>query len=153
MPRQEKISAFNIVDESRKSSALILDLLKRHKIPTAGFVIGQKIAGEGDKFNLIERKAAQDILTDWKRAGVVLGNHTQTHPALSVIGLEPYIKDAEQSREGMAPFIGEPSVANPQFFRFPYLDEGNTADEFDGFKKWLAQNYYIPAPVSISLHD
>lgn len=61
---------------ARRATEALLGALARHRAPAVGFVneVQLQVTGERDaRFALLER---------WDQAGVVLGNHTFSHPRL-----------------------------------------------------------------------
>ncbi len=90
------------------------------------------------------------LVQAWADAGHAIGNHTYTHPNLgsSRVSLEDFIADLKQNEARLKHL----STWTP-WLRFPYLKEGNIAEKRDGFRRWMQENGYRPAPVSIDASD
>src|ERR1044072_5525405 len=59
---------------ARKATAKILSTLKKHKVPAVAFVNEAQLDYGND------RDARIDLLRDWVKNGMILGNHTYSHP-------------------------------------------------------------------------
>lgn len=114
----------------------IMQALKDNNAPAIGFII----AGTIEKFQW-------DMLTDFKKQGFQLGNHTYSHPDLSHVGADRYIKDISHADQILSPIM-----TSPKYFRYPYLDESHGATH-DKVCNFLAENNYIIAPVTIDSKD
>ncbi|MBQ0001306.1 MAG: polysaccharide deacetylase family protein [Clostridiales bacterium] len=71
--------------------------------------------------------------------GMIVGNHSYSHPAFSSLSLEEGIADIEKNEavlNDLYKAAGVPRTYRP--FRFPYGDKGGANKE--GFQKYLAEN-------------
>jgi peptidoglycan-N-acetylglucosamine deacetylase len=121
----------------------LLAALDRHHIKAVGLVIWKNV-GEG--------KAGPDLLDLWLKRGHELGNHSFDHPDYSVTDEAVYIADVERGRRGLADFL-DARGAKPRFFRFPYLDEGDTARKLEAMRRYLGTSGQRNLPVTIDTQD
>lgn len=114
----------------------IIEALTTNKVPATGFVIAGAI-----------EKGQWEFLENFKKAGLMLGNHTYTHQSLNQIGADKYIADVARADKVLAPILTE-----PKYFRYPYLAEGNKVSK-PKVLAYLAENHYTIAPVTIDSKD
>jgi len=120
----------------------ILATLKHEKMPpTYGFVNGFRIA---------QFPYQEEILKAWLAAGNPLGNHTFSHPALDDTPADKYIANIAANE----PYLQK---ADPQgnwhWFRFPYLEEGDTLAKRQAVRTWLLSHHYQIAEVTLDFED
>ena len=86
----------------------------------------------------------------WSGAGHAIGNHTYAHDSLGVAQTTAsgFGDDVMHADRLLADLPGW-----HQFLRFPYLKEGETVAKRDGFRAWMRDHGYRPAPVSIDTSD
>lgn len=131
------------VDETRVGiiTRLIDELRANHLKGVYGFVNGTDISDDTD---------LQQALRLWLAAGMRIGNHTFTHPALDDTTAAAYIQDIA---------INEPTLRqyDPKddwhWFRYPYLEEGNTLEKREAVRGWLQQHGYRIAQVTLNFQD
>lgn len=120
----------------------IVATLKRENMPPIyGFVNGFRVAQYPYQIH---------ILQAWRAAGNPLGNHTWSHPEfdkLSVVQYEANIQRNEPLLRKMQP------DSDWHWFRFPYLEEGDTIEKREQLRAWLSQHGYHIAEVSIDFQD
>ncbi len=92
---------------SVKLTPRVLAILRRHRVPAAFFLVGQRIRGRA------ARRLVADIAAD---PLFVVGNHSFTHPQLDRMELSA--ATAEIDRAGRV--IAEAAGAPARWFRFPY---------------------------------
>jgi len=105
----------------------LLAALDRHHVKAIGLVIWGTV-GEGN--------AGPGLLDLWLKRGHELGNHSFGHLDYSATDEAAYIADVERGRRGLADFLGTRG-ATPRFFRFPFLDEGETGGKLDAMRRYL----------------
>jgi peptidoglycan/xylan/chitin deacetylase (PgdA/CDA1 family) len=115
-----------------------VSLLKTRRIPTTGF------------FNMSVDARDKALLPMWKSAGMQLGNHTWSHPALAKIGLDAYLTDLERGHRAIAA-LAPSGAAIP--FRYPFLNEGFAQEERDRIRAKLTDLKSVVAPVTIDTSD
>jgi len=95
---------------------LILDALKRHKVASTGFVVGQEI---GQSF---------DILGQWLNQGHMLGSMTYSNQDYNYIGIEAFLADIRRGMDVVEPMLSG-FGQKQRYFRYPYLHYGSTPEE------------------------
>ena len=128
-------------DRDRITSGL-LAALARHRVPAVAFVIWGHVTGDADRL----------LLGRWLDAGHELGNHTRSHPGYTKTPPEDYRADAEAGRAGLQSFL-EPRGARVRFFRFPYLQEGDTEEKLLAMRGYLDGSGQRAMPVTIDDED
>lgn len=121
---------------SRERFANIIDAFKKYNVPATGFVIAGAI-----------EKGQWDFLEQFRKAGLMLGNHTYSHWNLNQMSAEKYIADIDRADKILAPIM-----TDPKYFRYPYLAEGNKNNKQKVYD-YLAAHHYIIAPVTIDSKD
>ncbi|MGH9591007.1 MAG: polysaccharide deacetylase family protein [Terracidiphilus sp.] len=120
---------------------LIDELKANHLHGVYGFVNGDGISDDPD---------LQQALHLWLAAGMHIGNHTFSHPSLDDTSAEAYIHDIA---------INEPTLrqydptGDWHWFRYPYLEEGNTVEKREAVRGWLLKNGYRIAQVTLNFED
>ena len=121
-------------------NASVLAMLRTQNIK-AMFFPSLRFVGSGSGRELVQR---------WAAEGHPVGNHTSEHRSLN----SPRVSAAE--------FIGHVCEAQAAFehlptwrpmLRFPYLKEGDTPDKRDVVRRWMRENGYRHAHVSIDASD
>lgn len=129
--------------ERAKITGALLDALARHGIRALAFVIWDNVRTDADRA----------LLRRWLDAGHELGNHSASHLDYTKTEIEPYIADVERGRAGLAGFLGESGKTGPRFFRFPFLNEGNTPLKLAAMRAYLARSGQRNAHVTIDVQD
>jgi peptidoglycan/xylan/chitin deacetylase (PgdA/CDA1 family) len=109
--------------------------------PVHGFVNGKRVDDE---------PATEAVLRRWVAAGHELGNHSWSHPSLNTTALDAYLADVRRGEQILA------RVAPRQIwkvFRYPFLQQGDTVEKRDGVRRFLAENGYVVAEVTIDADD
>lgn len=120
----------------------IVDALKaRRSPPVYGFINAKALRDEPD---------ARDALTIWRDAGFPLGNHGYAHLDLH--------KNTAREFEGDI-IANEPMLQSLMpgdgwaWFRYPFLNEGNTTAKHRRIADFLRARKYRVAPVTLSFDD
>lgn len=87
-------------------------------------------------------------LKQYTDAGILLANHTHSHPNFNDSTIQDYIADFRTADQILA---GYPNVL--KWFRFPYLREGDTAEKRDQFRKELDSLKYFNAYITVNNYD
>lgn len=120
----------------------ILATLKREKMPPIyGFVNGFRVARYPYQIHILEA---------WHAAGEPLGSHTWSHPEFDKLTVPQY--EANILRDEPILRRVDPD-GDWHWFRFPYLEEGNTVERREELRAWLAQHGYRIAEVSMDFQD
>ena len=91
----------------------------------------------------------QELLEHWIEAGHFLANHNYWHSDLNNTDVELFIAGIERNQKLISRFPSAPT----KLFRYPYLKEGNTATKRDAIRKYLADNNFKIAPVTVNFND
>ncbi len=116
----------------------ILSAFRAHSIRSAIFVTGKNVDSD----------LGQRLLKLWNDDGHMICNHTYSHHdyasslfaeyTADVLRCEALIKNHKQFRK---------------LFRFPYLNEGTTAEQRDRMRAWLTDHGYRNGAVTIDASD
>ncbi len=115
-------------EERAELTDAMLAALARRKIHAVGLVTWKR-AQPGDEA-LLER---------WLAAGHELGNHSTSHLHYSETPSDRYIEDVEAARVRLAALL-ERRQAKPRFFRFPFLEEGDSEAKLAAMRDYLARS-------------
>lgn len=116
----------------------LVSALKKHKVEqVAFFSVSQGLDVEG----------TQRLMT-YSRAGHIIANHTHTHPDINKTDLKSYLQNIETAHQALLSF---PTFK--KWFRFPYLREGDEPVKRDGVRRYLAENGYINAYITLNNYD
>ncbi len=106
-------AVLTIDDISSKNTPAIVDYLQEKGIPAVLFAVGQNV----------ERYPQEALYA--LRHGVIVGNHSYSHPAFSSLSLEEGIKEIERCEELLVELYRAAGVERRfRPFRFPYGDKG-----------------------------
>jgi peptidoglycan/xylan/chitin deacetylase (PgdA/CDA1 family) len=132
--------------EVQRVNASILKILAAHRATAIGFVNEIKLNVDH------ERDARVRILCQWLEAGMALGNHTYSHPALSKVGESQYEDDFVR---GTTITMSEMKAVGKteKYFRYPYLDTGKDKAEKQDFIAFFTSRGFINAPVTVQNED
>ena len=119
---------------------LLLQALKKHEVPAAGFVVGDLI---GDSF---------DILGEWLNAGHVLGNMTYSNQDLHQLDIEQFILDIKAGEDALETML-EGFGQKKRYFRYPFLHYGNEAESKKQVKLYLDENDIVIVHASVVAED
>lgn len=89
-----------------------------------------------------------DRMSAYAEAGHVIANHSHTHANLHNVGAETFLEDVQQADQ----ILSEMPGFQP-YFRFPYLNEGNTKEQRDIVRAALAEMGYQQGYVTIDNYD
>jgi peptidoglycan/xylan/chitin deacetylase (PgdA/CDA1 family)/ketosteroid isomerase-like protein len=121
----------------------LLAVLARHHVPAVGLVIWGNVKSDADRA----------ILRRWLVAGHELGNHSASHLDLTKTAADAYVADVEAGRAGLADFLAKEGGRKVRFFRYPFLDEGETEAKLDAVRAYLARSGQRSLPVTIDDQD
>jgi peptidoglycan/xylan/chitin deacetylase (PgdA/CDA1 family) len=120
----------------------ILRVLKSEQMPPVyGFVNG---------FRTAQYPYQTELLREWLAAGNPLGNHTWSHPALDKSSAKRYIHNIAENE----PLLEKVDPAGDwHWFRYPYLEEGNTLAKREAVRDYLLGHQYKIAEVNLDFGD
>jgi peptidoglycan/xylan/chitin deacetylase (PgdA/CDA1 family) len=126
-------------------TALSRELRAAHMKGVYGYVNAVDLPGDPD---------CQHALQVWMRAGMRLGSHTWSHPALDDVTASAYEANIAKN----APYVQHYADTDGKktdwhWFRYPYLEEGNTAQKHEDVRRWLRAHGYRVAEVTLNFND
>jgi peptidoglycan/xylan/chitin deacetylase (PgdA/CDA1 family) len=132
--------------ETQEIMRLLIKQLHAHSAPAIGFVNEIKLNVQG------ERDARASLLEEWLNANLLLGNHGYNHLKFSVVGLPAYEEQFLRGDSITKQLLAEHHLTQ-RYFRPPYMDTGNSADERSKFEALLATHHYRLAPITVENYD
>ena len=120
----------------------ILATLKAENMPPLyGFVNG---------FRTVDFPYQIEILRAWHDAGQPLGSHTWSHPSLEKESAKAFIADIKKDE----PILKQVDPNGDwHWFRYPFLDEGETLPKRQQVRQYLLKHHYKIAEVTIDFED
>jgi peptidoglycan/xylan/chitin deacetylase (PgdA/CDA1 family) len=120
----------------------IINVLKtEHMPPVYGFVNG---------FRTAEYPYQEELLREWLASGNPLGNHTWSHPSLDKSSAKSYIHNIAENEPLLQKVDPE---GDWHWFRFPYLEEGDTLVKREAVRGYLLGHQYKIAEVNLDFGD
>ena len=112
-------------------------------------------AGHATAFGFLNGKTidgadSEDVLRVWREAGFPLGNHAFSHMDLHRNTAEAFEQDVIANEEALQRLMPREDW---RWFRFPYLNAGETPEKRRRIEAFLAARGYRVAEVTISFHD
>jgi len=121
--------------------SILATLKAEHMPPVYGFVNG---------FRVRDFPYQIEILRAWHDAGEPLGSHTFEHPSLDEVSAKAFIADIARN-EAILKKV-DPG-GDWHWFRYPFLDEGDTLAKRQQVRAWLFAHDYKVAEVSMDFED
>ncbi len=120
----------------------IIKTLKTEEMPPVyGFVNG---------FRTAEYPYQTELLREWIASGNPLGNHTWSHPSLDKTTAKNYIHNIAEDE----PLLQKIDPKGDwHWFRYPYLEEGNTMAKREAVRGYLLSHNYKIAEVNLDFGD
>jgi peptidoglycan/xylan/chitin deacetylase (PgdA/CDA1 family) len=135
------------IDEHERITRSLLGAITRHRIPAIGFVNEDKLQ-EGGKLD--PRRV--ELLRQWTRAGLDLGNHTYSHVDLHRVSAERFRNEILRGETVTREVLAE-SKRKPRYFRHPFLHTGLDTNTRRDITSFLEDRGYRVAPVTIDNYD
>ena len=121
--------------------SILATLKAEHMPPVYGFVNGFRTANYPYQI---------EILRAWHDAGEPLGNHTWSHPSLEKESAQAFIADIQKDE----PILEKVDPDGDwHWFRYPFLNEGETLAKRQKVRSFLLKNHYKIAEVTIDFED
>ena len=133
-------------DHDRLTRQLI-GVLRAHRVPAIGFVNEGKLRPGGAL-----DAAEVELLRQWTRAGLELGNHTYSHLDLHTAPVADYLDDIVRGDSVTRALLAEVH-RQPRFFRHPFLHTGRSLADRARVDSLLSAKGYRVAPVTIDNDD
>jgi peptidoglycan/xylan/chitin deacetylase (PgdA/CDA1 family) len=131
---------------AQRTTSSLLKILAAHRAPAIGFVNEIQLRGGVDR----EERIA--LLRQWIRRGMLLGNHTYSHPDFNTVSVERFQEEIVKGEEVTRRLLAEKPGA-PLFFRHPMTHTGDTREKKEAIEKFLAARGYRIAPHTIENSD
>jgi len=124
----------------------VLDALKENGVKQAyGFANGR---------DAVRGRDARGALRLWLGSGYPVGNHTFSHSDLDKIGTERYLIDIDRMQGLLTTLTLDATPdASDRVFRYPFLHEGLTLEQRNTVRKFLFDNGYTIAEVTVDWND
>ncbi len=140
------IAGDRYVPRAQAATAKILKTLKKHKVPAVAFVNERMLETPG------QREARIDLLRQWVKSGMILGNHTYSHPDFNSLTVEQFeeeiVKGDVVSRELM-----RSRQPYQLYFRHPMTHTGDTREKKEAIENFLMARGYKVTPHTIENSD
>ena len=135
------------IEEHQRITSALVNAITRHRVPAIGFVNEDKLEQGG---KLDPRRV--ELLRQWARAGLELGNHTYSHLDLHRVSAEAYRSDILRGEAVTRPLLAE-FKRTPRFFRHPFLHTGRDTATRQAIESFLDDRGYRVAPVTMDNYD
>jgi peptidoglycan/xylan/chitin deacetylase (PgdA/CDA1 family) len=123
------------------AKSIIETLRKNNAPPTYGFMNAKKVD---------DRPADAEVLRLWRAAGFPLGNHAYSHMDLHANSADAFERDVLANEPALRSLMGDQTW---QWFRYPYLREGDTPEKYHAVRALLAKHGYRVAQVTLDFND
>ena len=123
--------------EQREAVNRVLATLEKRRVTATAFVIGRAVTD-----------ANRGLVDAVVRAGHIVGNHSFSHQDLGAVSAEDYILDIQKGEQAIQPWL-----KGVQYFRYPFLRQGNTVEKRDAVLSWMASHGIVVGPVTIDNND
>jgi peptidoglycan/xylan/chitin deacetylase (PgdA/CDA1 family) len=128
----------------RAMTVRLLTSFRDEKIQLTGFVNAGR--------NKLTPEELRKILNLWLDAGADLGNHTWSHADLSTTSVAAFEEEIRKDDAFLRPTV-EGRGKRLEFFRYPFLHAGATAESKSAIEKYLHDHGYRNAPVTFDDSD
>jgi peptidoglycan-N-acetylglucosamine deacetylase len=120
----------------------ILAAFKEANVPEVyGFINAGKLQAHPDDLKVLQL---------WREAGQPLGNHTLDHMSLNSNPVAAFEENVRKNEATLQELMGKKDW---HWFRYPYLDEGDTLEKRRAARAYLKEHGYRIAQVSIDFED
>ena len=131
---------------ARTATAKILSTLKKHNVSAVAFV---------NEFQLDfgnERDARIALLREWVKSGMILGNHTYSHPDFNQLTVAQFEEQIEKG-DVVTRQLMQSRRPYQLYFRHPMTHTGDTLEKKEAIEKFLAARGYKVTPHTIENSD
>ena len=134
------------VTRGRAVTEKILKALKKHKAPAVAFVNEDKLEVEG------QREARIDLLRQWVKSGMILGNHTYSHPDFNRLTVEQFQEEITKG-DVVTRQLMKSRQPYQLYFRHPMTHTGDTREKKEAIENFLTARGYKVTPHTIENSD
>lgn len=131
---------------AQRATNNILRALRKHRVPAIGFV------NEGKLDHASERAQRIALLRQWIQAGMMLGNHTYSHPDFNQLTIEQFEEEITKG-EVVTRRLMKSREPYQLYFRHPMTHTGNTQEKKEAIERFLAERGYKVTPHTIENSD
>lgn len=131
---------------ARAATSKILDTLRKHKVTAVGFVNESKLGQSS------ERAGRVALLRQWVDSGMVLGNHTYSHPDFNRLTVEEFENQITKG-DVVTRQLMRSRQPYQLYFRHPMTHTGDTQEKKEAIEKFLAARGYKVTPHTIENSD
>ena len=117
------------------------ELRANHIQDVYGFVVADGLSEDPDM---------QQALRVWVDKGMRIGNHTWSHPELSNTSAAAYEQEIARDEPVLRAYA---QGHDWHWFRYPYLEEGDTVAKREQVRTWLRSHGYRIAEVTLNFND
>jgi peptidoglycan-N-acetylglucosamine deacetylase len=132
--------------DAQRATTRILAAFKKHDVPVVAFVIEGKLQVNG------ERDARTALLKQWVDAGMILGNHTYSHPDFNNLTVEQFEEEILKG-EIVTRRLMRSRQPYQLYFRHPMTHTGDTQAKKEAIEKFLNDRGYKVTPHTIENSD
>lgn len=131
---------------AQRATKNILRALQKHRVPVVAFVneSNLQVAGQVD--------ARIALLQRWVDAGVILGNHTYSHPDFNTLTI-PQFEDEIIKGEVVTRRLMQSHQPYQLYFRHPMTHTGDTQAKKEAIETFLAARGYKITPHTVDGED
>ena len=131
---------------AQRATKEILRLLQARHVPAVAFVNEGQVQATGE----VDARIA--LLQQWVDAGVILGNHTYSHPDFNTLTVEQF-EDEIIKGEVVSRRLMQTHMPYQLYFRHPQTHTGDTQARKEAIEGFLAARGYKVAPYTIENSD
>jgi peptidoglycan/xylan/chitin deacetylase (PgdA/CDA1 family) len=131
---------------AQSATSKILTTLKKYKVTAVGFVNERKLEAPG------QRDARIALLRQWVDRGMVLGNHTYSHPDFNRLTVEEFQEEIVKG-DIVTRQLMKTRQPYQLYFRHPMTHTGDTQEKKEAIEKFLASLGYKVTPHTIENSD
>jgi len=124
----------------------ILTVLKNHRVPVVAFVNEIKLQVP----NQVEARTA--VLKQWVDAGMILGNHTYSHPNFNDLTIKQFEQEIIKG-DVITRRLMQSRQPYQLYFRHPMTHTGETQAKKEAIERFLASRGYKVTPHTIENSD
>ena len=141
-----KIGEGVYLTRARTATSKILSTLKKYQVPAVGFVNEAKLENPDD------RDARIALLRQWVSSGMVLGNHTYSHPDFNRLTIEEFQEEIAKG-DVVTRQLMRSRQPYQLYFRHPQTHTGDTREKKEAIERYLATRGYKITPHTIENSD
>jgi len=134
------------VARAQSATAKILNTLKKHKVIAVGFVNEHVLDVAG------QREARIDLLRQWVKSGMILGNHTYSHPDFNRLTVEQFEEEITKG-DVVTRQLMKSRQPYQLYFRHPMTHTGDTREKKEAIEQFLLARGYKVTPHTIENSD